>query len=34
MPELSPNTKQYHEQRVRSLMAQQLMITIVGMRNP
>jgi hypothetical protein len=34
MPELSPKTKQYHKQRVRSLMAQQLMITIVGMRNP
>ncbi len=32
MPELSPKTKQYHKQRVRSLMVQQPMITIVGMQ--
>ncbi len=32
MPELSPKTKQYHKQRVRSLMVQQPMITIEGMR--
>jgi hypothetical protein len=31
MPELSPKTKQYHKQRVRSLMVQQPMITIEGM---
>ena len=32
MPELSPKTKQYHKQRVRSLMVQQPMITILGMQ--
>jgi hypothetical protein len=32
MPELSPKTKQYHKQRVRSLMVQQPTITIEGMR--
>jgi hypothetical protein len=32
MPELSPKTKQYHKQRVRSIMVQQPMITIVGMQ--
>jgi hypothetical protein len=32
MPELSPKTKQYHKQRIRSLMVQQPMITIVGMQ--
>ena len=33
MPELSPKTKQYHKQRVRSLMVQQPTITIEGMRH-
>lgn len=32
MPELSPKTKQYHKQRVRSLMVQRPTITIEGMR--
>jgi hypothetical protein len=32
MPELSPKTKQYHKQRVRSLMVQHPMITILGMQ--
>jgi hypothetical protein len=32
MPELSPKTKQYHKQRVRSLMVQQPTITILGMQ--
>jgi hypothetical protein len=32
MPELSPKTKQYHRQRVRSLMVQNPMLSIEGMR--
>jgi hypothetical protein len=32
MPELSSKTKQYHRQRVRSLMVQNPMLTIEGMR--
>jgi hypothetical protein len=32
MPELFPKTKQYHKQRVRGLMVQQPMITILGMQ--
>lgn len=32
MPELSPKTKQYHKQRVRSLMVQQPMLSILGMQ--
>ena len=32
MPELSPKTKQYHKQRIRSLMVQQPMLTILGMQ--
>lgn len=32
MPELSQKTKQYHKQRVRSLMMQRPMITIEGTR--
>ena len=32
MPELSPKTKQYKKQRLRSLMVQQLMIGILGMQ--
>lgn len=32
MPELFSKTKQYHKQRVCSLMVQQAMITIVGMQ--
>jgi hypothetical protein len=32
MPELSPKTKQYHKQRVRSVMVQQPMVTIVGIQ--
>src|SRR5690348_17158244 len=33
MPELSPKTKQYHKQRVRSLMVQQPTISILGMQH-
>jgi|SRR6185437_3638869 len=32
MPELSPKAKQYHRQRVRSLMVQKPMLSIEGMR--
>ena len=32
MPELSPKTKQYQKQRLRSLMAQQPMISTLGMQ--
>jgi hypothetical protein len=32
MPELSPKTKQYQKQRLRSLMVQQPMISTLGMQ--
>jgi hypothetical protein len=32
MPELSPKTKQYHKERVRSLVVQQPHVSIVGMQ--